>query len=1000
MATASQRSGGALLSLARFGFIDLEGTIAKLDELVALVGDVGRSALAALAKAASPDDALNNIISLARIDKAKVKKLLAKEDAAERLAKLVGASNALNEFLARTPHNLELFEKPVKALPDRAAYDLLFSRALADVKQKEFTATEYVRALRVTYRSELLKIAIYDLSQTDPLLAQPRVSLALADLAGAALEAGLEIARKELVESTEYGTFTEHEIKSTKLAVIGMGKGGAGELNYISDVDVIYVAESSDASLENERMLAIATKLATRLMRAMDANNPEPGLWQVDANLRPEGKSGALVRTLDSHQAYYARWAENWEFQALLKARPIAGDRELGKRYFDLVQPLVWQSTQRENFVESVQKMRERVSANIPPEEVDRQIKLGVGGLRDIEFTVQLLQLVHGRTDSTVHAADTVTAISQLASGGYIGRSEAQEFSQHYRFLRLIEHRIQMSQMRRTHLMPIEENAQRAIARSVNINWTSEDLLKHWSEVKLEVRALHQKIFYRPLLAAVSKVGDGSELSNDQAADRLEAIGFVDPKGALVHISALTTGLSRRAQIQRQLLPVLIQWFAEGTDPDAALLAFRRLSENLGESHWYLRMLRDSSGAAERMTVALSSSRLATAMLELIPEGAAWFEDVSQLQPQSLETLRLQSEALGTRHDSVDEFAKAIRHIRRRETLRLALGAVVGELTLQELGAGLTDITQWYLESLSTALIESMKHNDAPVIELLDFGIVAMGRFGGAELGFGSDADVMFVYDAKPAVPIAIAQKAAELVIAELKRLATDPQLEFEIDMDLRPEGKNGAVARSLESYEAYYSRWADIWENQALLRARMIYGSAELRTGFSNLVDRYRYPEHFENKSIVEIRRIKARVENERLPQGADPKRHLKLGRGSLSDIEWLVQLLQLKHGNEHPTIRTPRTLEALKALVAANLIEAHDARVLEEAWLLASRIRSASVLWSNKRSDVLPTDRRQLEGMARILEYPRGSASKLEEDYLAFTRRSRVVFERLFFA
>jgi glutamate-ammonia-ligase adenylyltransferase len=1000
MATASQRSGGALLSLARFGFTDLEGTIPKLDELVSLVGDVGRSALAALAKVASPDDALTNLIALARIDKTKVKKLLGKEDSAERLAKLVGASTALNDFLARTPENLVLFEKQVTSLPSRQDYDLVFTKSLEALKGKEFNSASLVTSLRVLYRTELLRIAIYDLSQQDPQQAQPRVSLALADLAGSALEAGVYVARRELTESTEFGTFTNDEVNATTLAVIGMGKGGAGELNYISDVDVIYVAEAKDDTVDKERMLAIATKLATRMMRAMDGNNPEPALWQVDANLRPEGKSGALVRTLDSHQAYYARWAENWEFQALLKARPMAGDRELGERYFAAVQPLVWQSTQRENFVESVQRMRERVTSFIPDDEIDRQIKLGVGGLRDIEFTVQLLQLVHGRTDESVRAADTVTAIGQLAAGGYIGRSEANEFSQHYKFLRLIEHRIQMTQMRRTHLMPLEENARRAIARSVNISWTAEELMNYWSEVKQQVRALHQKIFYRPLLAAVSKASDGLELTNDQAADRLSVIGFIDPKGALVHISALTSGLSRRAQIQKQLLPVLIQWFAEGTDPDAALLAFRRLSENLGESHWYLRMLRDSSGSAERMTVALSSSRLATAMLELIPEGAAWFEDVAQLQPQSLETLRLQSESLGSRHEEIEEFAKAVRHIRRRETLRLALGAVVGELNLEQLAVGLTDITQWYLESITTALIESMKHNDVPVAELLDFGIVAMGRFGGAELGFGSDADLMYVYDPKPAVPVAIAQKAAELVIAEIKRLSTDPQLEFELDMDLRPEGRNGSVARSLESYKAYYSRWGDIWENQALLRARMIYGSETLREGFSDVVDAYRYPENLESKSIIEIRRIKARVENERLPQGADPKRHLKLGRGSLSDIEWLVQLLQLKHGNEHPSIRTPRTLEALRALVEAKLIEAHDARVLEEAWLLTSRIRSASVLWSNKRSDVLPTDRRQLEGMARILEYPRGSASKLEEDYLAFTRRSRMVFERLFFA
>ncbi|NDD26279.1 MAG: bifunctional glutamine-synthetase adenylyltransferase/deadenyltransferase, partial [Actinobacteria bacterium] len=229
---------------------------------------------------------------------------------------------------------------------------------------------------------------------------------------------------------------------------------------------------------------------------------------------------------------------------------------------------------------------------------------------------------------------------------------------------------------------------------------------------------------------------------------------------------------------------------------------------------------------------------------------------------------------------------------------------------------------------------------------------------------------------------------------------AVDPQLEFQIDMDLRPEGKNGPVARSLESYRAYYSRWSDIWENQALLRARIFYGSAALKDAFAEIVDAYRYPEQIEQASIIEIRRIKARMETERLPQGADFNRHLKLGRGSLSDIEWVIQLFQLKHGKQIPAIRTPKTLEALDALVEHKLVELHDARVLREAWIFCSRIRSASVLWSNRRSDVLPTDRHQLEGIARILEYPRGSATVLEEEYLARTRRARLVFEKLFFA
>ncbi|MCX8528907.1 MAG: bifunctional glutamine-synthetase adenylyltransferase/deadenyltransferase, partial [Rhodoluna sp.] len=365
------------------------------------------------------------------------------------------------------------------------------------------------------------------------------------------------------------------------------------------------------------------TRLATRMMRAMDANAPEPALWQVDPNLRPEGKSGALVRTLDSHVSYYERWAENWEFQALLKARHLSGDHALGEEYVAKMQPFVWASAGREAFVESAQKMRERVMEHIPAAEVDRQIKLGPGGLRDIEFTVQLLQLVHGRTDESVRVRDTLTAIDRLAQASYISRADAQVFAKQYRFLRLLEHRIQLSQLRRTHLMPTSESAVRSLARSVDLKWNSEQLLSHWEAVKLEVRSLHQKVFYRPLLSAVAKLGDGGvELSSQQAEDRLAAIGFADPKAALTHINALTGGLSRRAAIQRQLLPVLIQWFTEGSDPDQALLAFRRLSEDLGESHWYLRMLRDSSGAAERMTQVLSNSRLATSLFEKLPEAA------------------------------------------------------------------------------------------------------------------------------------------------------------------------------------------------------------------------------------------------------------------------------------------------------------------------------------------------------------------------------------------
>ena len=1010
---SASRSSGSLSELARLGFTDLEATIGKLDRLVSTVGDGGRVALASLSKSANPDLALNALLEISESQPRVLKGLLRRNDSADRLCLVLGASSALVDFLRRHPASLSVFDKAISRLPNQQEMTERIRLALAPalntaVTQKlaspdsAFASDLCWNVVRTTYREILLEIAVFDLSAETPWQVMQRVGAALADAAGAAIECGLDIARAELTHSREFGTFSPAEVAGTNIAVIAMGKCGARELNYISDVDVIFVAGPANEELDSHRSIEVATKLATRMMRAMDATSAEPALWQVDPNLRPEGKSGALVRTLESHVAYYQRWAENWEFQALLKARPLAGNRSLGDDYVAALNPMVWESAKRENFVENVQKMRQRVLEHIPANEVDRQIKLGPGGLRDVEFTVQLLQLVHGRTDESVRQRDTIGAIEALRDAGYIGRAEAQVFADSYRFLRSLEHRIQLSELRRTHLLPTDPEALRCIARSLNPRWNAQSLTENWERTRSEVRGLHQRIFFKPLLTAVARLDDATlSLTDDQATDRLGAIGFIDPKGALVHIRALTSGLSRRAAIQKQLLPVLIEWFAKGTDPDAALLAFRRLSEALGDSPWFLRMLRDSSGAAERMTEVLSNSKLATELFEKMPEAAAWFEKPEDLVPLTGAELEAEFEAIVDRHTDSAAVANAARHIRRRETLRLAIAAVLDAVDITEVAQGLSDIAEQYLK----ALLMTVRSNSAERIDghrlatAVDFAIIAMGRFGGQELGFGSDADVMFVYRSLPEIAPEVAQKAAERIVNEIRELAVDRLLEFELDLDLRPEGKKGAIVRSFDSYAAYYERWSDAWEAQALLRARPIAGSPELMADFSALIDRYRYPQEVDVKDIIEIRRIKARVETERLPQGADPRRHLKLGRGSLSDVEWLVQLLQLQHGGAHPEIRTPHTLPALRACVVSSLISSPDANVLEAAWLLASRVRSASVLYTNKRSDVLPHDRKQLEGIARILNYPPFSASTLEQDYLSATRRARAVFERVFY-
>ena len=969
------RSATALSDLARLGFAGLGEARDRLGRLSTTLPTL-EGLVPSFARAADPDQALAWLERLVDRDADVVARLVA-AGAGERLVRVLGASTGLGEFLERRPAESATLLDPLVAPPGAAEYrDDLVASVVG------LTGDEARVAVRVAYRRHLLRLASWDLEHDDPVAALPTVAAALADLAAAALEAAVDVARREV-------PFPAEDVARTRFAVIGMGKTGARELNYLSDVDVVYVAEGGDG-LESHRAVEIATRLAVHTVRVVSDLALEPELWEVDAALRPEGAAGALVRTLDSHVAYYERWAKGWEFQALLKARPLAGDAELGARYVERVAPFVWSAASGESFVESVQRMRERVTDLIPADEVDRQLKLGPGGLRDVEFTIQLLQLVHGQADDGVRARSTLEALAALARLGYVGRAEAAVFDRDYRVLRLLEHRIQLTRLRRTHLMPTDENALRVLARGTGLASSGPALVEAWRQVKRRVRTLHERLFYRPLLSAVAaRPEEELALSGDQAAARLAAIGFADPRGALGHIAALTAGVSRRASIQRHLVPAMLQWFADGTDPDLGLLAFRRLSDGLGESYWFLRMLRDSSGAAHRLTTVLSSSRFVADLLDRTPEAAVWLENDDDLRPRSLGALLDETRAALARHDAPDAAAAVLRAARRREVLRLAIGGILGLTSIDELARGLSDVTT---AAVTGAL--QLARRDAGELE---FAVVAMGRYGGGELGFGSDADVLYVYRA--AEGDETAHRRAVAVVGELSRLTSDALVPLDLDAGLRPEGANGPVVRSLTSYRAYYDRWSLTWEAQSLLRARAVAGDEALMRDFTALADTVRYPESLSEQEVREVKRIKARVESERLPKGAEPSRHLKLGRGSLSDVEWFVQLLQLQHAHAVPDLRTTSTLDALAAAVAHGLVVPDEGEKLHDAWRMASRARSAGVLWTARTSDVLPTDRRQLEGMARLMEYPPGSASRLEEDYLAVTRRCRAVFDRRFY-
>ncbi len=925
-----------------------------------------------------------------------------------RLLAVLGVSAALGDHLARHPEHWPvladpddesmLADDPTAARDERAAVlrrELLTAVATdPDAAEPRTTLppADATVALRVAYNRRLLAIAGRDVTADDPFAVLPVVAAELADLAGAALEAALAIARAELPPDAQ----------PCRFVVLAMGKTGGRELNYISDVDVVYVCDPVDGGDETAA-LATGTRLAAGLARACSASTVEGSLWPVDANLRPEGKQGPLVRTLASHVSYYRRWASTWEFQALLKARPVAGDLALGAAYLEQIRPMVWTAAERDHFVEDAQAMRRRVEEHAGGKDADRQLKLGPGGLRDVEFSVQLLQLVHGRTDTRLRTGNTLVGLEALSTNGYVGRDDAAELERAYRFLRTLEHRIQLYRLRRSHVVPTDETELRRIGRSLGFTKDpAAELTQTWRRHAREVRRLHEKLFYRPLLSAVARLtSDEVRLTPEAAQTRLAALGYADPRGALRHLEALTSGVTRRAAIQRQLLPVLLGWFASGADPDAGLLAFRRVSEELGTTHWYLKMLRDSGAAAERMAHVLASSRLVAELLEKAPESVALLGDDAALAPRDRAATLASVRFAANRHDDPEQVALAARAVRRREITRTAIADVVGLIGLDEVGQALSNGVVAALDGglqAATSIVARRYGGQLPTTML----VVAMGRLGGAECGYASDADVLFVHDPVPGADGKQAQDAATLVVSELRRLLGFPGPEPSLDVDaaLRPEGRNGALVRTFDSYAQYYERWSSPWEAQALLRAVPVAGDPVLGRRFVDLVGPLRWPEGGLDEGVVrEIRRIKARVESERLPRGVSPARHVKLGRGGLADVEWTVQLLQLQHAAQVPWLRTTSTVEALHGCVRAGLVEADDADVLEQAWRLASRVRNAVMVWGGRASDVLPTSVREADGVARLLGYPPAGAGQLEEDYARVTRRARAVVERLFY-
>ena len=870
--------------------------------------------------------------------------------AASRAAAVTAASRSLAGLLEdEAAPEILAREAP---LPDAVGYRRAMSEA----------ASSGMPELRRAKRLALLEIAARDLAgEIDLEIA----GTALADLADGCLAATLEI-----VGPPE--SFT----------IIAMGKLGGRELNYCSDIDLMFVAEQSE--------LEEATKAATRLLSELGAVAPEGQAYRIDMNLRPEGRSGALVRSLDGYLEYYRRWAHTWEFQALIKARACAGDAELGDRFVEATRALVFPERVTAEGIENLRKMKTRVeehaqrSARKSRSDETDDVKLGPGGIRDVEFSIQLLQLVHGGTDETVRSTNTLQALASLVDGGYVAEDDGAGLSVDLRWLRNVEHRIQLWQERQVHVLPRDEEARSALAHAMGFRDSpSASAAGRFEEaharVLTDVRGRFEKLFYRPMVEALADPAT-SKLSREALQERLQVLGFRDVVRAARTLDGLVSGTTRRAKLFRVLTPALLRFLSSTPLPDGGLFHFLRLGEALESRADILGALRDNPPGIEFLARVLGSGRLLGEVLIHVPEELAGIADPRG--PGGIKDReRLVHEgkaSLGWRDP--DHRLDGLRRFKRREMLRIGLSDLSG--------ADVADVGRT-LSSLADACVEAALDD-----VMIPFAVIGMGKLGGCELNYASDIDVLFVHEGDPSE----GEVVAESLLRAIGEVTPEGQA-FRMDAALRPEGKSGPLTRTLDSYLEYYKRWSEPWEHLALIKARASAGDEALGQRFVDATRELAFPRRPAKEAVAQIRHLKARMEKERIPRGVEPRRHLKLGPGGLSDVEFAVQMIQLHHGANVPALRVPGTLDALTAARSADLLEDLDGARMDETYRFLMRLRNRMFMMDGRPNDVLPTKTEDLDALGIALGYRQQPRQELEEEYLRHTRRARRIAERLIF-
>jgi glutamate-ammonia-ligase adenylyltransferase len=985
----------------------------------------------------SPDLALNAFERLAGV--------VSPEDLSElsrrkkRLAQFImlcGSSPFLVNLVYKTPDTPRwLF------LEDGIDLSRSFAEMQSSVQATVDESTDFIqlqRALRRFKRREILRIAARDLNGLAPL---EEIMAELSDLASCTLQLAYQVCRRCLIRDHGIPLLAGENMapREAEMTVIGMGKLGGRELNFSSDIDIIYFYESdkgetvgiNTGSGGTKGIVSLHTffnKLGEMISKALSQVTEDGFVFRVDVGLRPEGKSGDMAVSLRSAEVYYESWGQSWERTAMLKARPVAGSLALGEQLLKTLRPFVYRKYLDYNLIEDMKQMKQKIDASLArSREGEVNLKLGRGGIREIEFFIQALQLVYAGKNPKLRERNSLRALDALLAVGLLSEEDHRKLREAYRFLRSVEHRIQVVQERQTHNLPAKEEEMLALARRsgylrANGLFRFREMLE---EHRSNVSVIYGNLFHSrdeklqqdlnpEVLFFLDHKAD-SDLVKDMLAER----HFEDVDRAYENLVSLRRGpekgnlTERCRRILEKIAPLLLQEVFESPDPDMALTNLERFLSVVATRSSYYALLAENRETIKLLVSLFGMSEFLSKILISHPERLDSLVARSYASNvKSRESMVAELDALLEQSDYFEDHLDILRRYRNEEFLSIGLSDIHGQLGQSEITTKLSLLGEVCLAAAFRIAVRELKRFGRPICQRdgidveANLAIIAMGKLGGEELNYHSDLDIIFVYDhqgytdgEKQISNHEYFAKLAQKIISILT-MQTREGYVYKIDTRLRPSGNAGPLVTSLDSFLEYHRKEAQIWERQALTKARVVLGDELLAIQLRDIIRHTIYGATIDDQGRAEIHRLRMRMENE-LAKEKDGSYNIKTGRGGMVDVEFAVQYLQLREGYRFPELRTTSTVVTLKEIRALGLLPEGTAEILLNGYKFLRKLENRLRIIHDYSVNDLSGTKLYLNKLARRLGYDsklKNPGAALICDYEEITGKIRDVFDRLF--